>query len=78
MLSWPLEDHGLCVCSMCGCSKRIEIDAMKSSKQNSLGIFLDFGKGSLFDAEVASLVYLFSFEVYANELGQGSLESSAR
>lgn len=51
---------------------------MKSSKQNSLGILLNFGKGSLFDAEVASLVYLFSFEVYANELGQGSLESSAR
>lgn len=63
---------------MCDCSMRFEADAMKSSKQNSSGILLDLGKGSLFDTDVASLVYMFSFGVYANELGQRPLGSSAR
>jgi len=78
MLNWLLADHGSSVDSMCDCTTRSEADAMKSSKQNSLGMLLDLGKGSLFDAEVASLVCMFSFDVSPNELGHSPLDSSAR
>jgi len=78
MLSWLLVDHGLSVCFMCDCSTRFAADAMKSSKQNSLGILFELGKGSLLDADVASLVCMFSFGRSANELGQSPLDSSAR